>query len=197
MAVDDILAAIRAETDAEIERVRARAAGEVETILARGRDEAAAAEERTAAARDAAATRDAERIVNRARLTADRRLWAAAEEIYQDLVGEVRVRLAALWGTLRYRDLFGRLLDECLAVLPDASPVLVDPQDEALVRGLPVVAGSGGTTVEASLRTMGGLEVATDDGRFVRNTFESRLERADIHLRLLAAVTMPALRGGT
>jgi len=195
MPVDGILAAIRAEAGAEIERVRAEAEAEAADILTRARREAAAVVEHESASRDTAAAEDAQRIVSRARLEAERLRREATEVVYQDLLGEVRQRLGALRGTTRYREILGRFLDECLTAVPAATEVLVDPADTDVAQEVTTAAGRT-MRVVATLSCLGGLDVATDDGRFVRNTFEARLRKADGHLRLLAAETMPLLRGG-
>jgi vacuolar-type H+-ATPase subunit E/Vma4 len=48
--------------------------------------------------------------------------------------------------------------------------------------------------IEPSIVSAGGLILATDDGRAVNNTIESRLDRADLSLRRLAAEMVPTLR---
>ena len=66
-----------------------------------------------------------------------------------------------------------------------------------MCRDLLAGAATDDFVVDAALRTAGGLELATVDGRrSVRNTLESRTWRADRALRSLAVAEIPALSGG-
>ena len=196
MALADILAAIEAEADEEIARAADEAAVQVELIRREARDEAHAVEQDASIALDDEAARARAQIVNRARLVVDRRVSAAVEEIYQEIRAEVERRLAEVRGGPDYPDLFVRLFHECRAVLPDGRIVRVDPADESLCRRVLATAVSDGFSVTATLRSVGGLELATTDGRrSVQNTLESRTWRADRALRSLAAAEVPSLAG--
>ena len=76
------------------------------------------------------------------------------------------------------RRCFGALLAESRAALPSARELRVDPRDADLA--LPLADGLG---VESTLETWGGLELASDDGRTIRNTLEERLANAEPLLR--------------
>lgn len=198
MALEDILAAISAESDAEIARIGGESAEEIAAVLDRGRAEASAVEEEAARSLEEDAVQERERIVNRARLQVERRLRAAIEDVYLGLRREAGARLAEVRDSPRYPELFRRLFDECRAILPDASTLLVDPADLDLVRDLQGKIDLDGFTIDPTLSSLGGLEFFTEDRRRgVRNTLESRLKRADPHLRSVAVSTIPALRGGT
>lgn len=197
MALADILAAIDAGADEEVARVSAGAYDQVERIRGEARDEAVGAAEAAASALDEDAARRRAQIVNRAHLAVERRLRAAAEEIYQEIMLHVERRIADVRHRAGYADLFRRLLEECRAVLPDGTVVRVDPADESLCRRVVAEIGGDGFTVDATLQSVGGLELVTGDGRkSVQNTLESRTWRADRALRSLAASEVPALRGG-
>ena len=196
MALADILAAIDAGADEEVARVSAEACDQVERIRGEARDEAVGAAEAAASALDEDAARRRAQIVNRAHLAVERRLRAAAEEIYQEIMLQVERRIADVRHQAGYADLFRRLLEECRAVLPDGTVVRVDPADESLCRRVAAEIGGDGFTVDATLQSVGGLELVTGDGRkSVQNTLESRTWRADRALRSLAASEVPALRG--
>ncbi|MDJ0768324.1 MAG: V-type ATP synthase subunit E [Ilumatobacter sp.] len=195
MALADILAAIDAEADQEIARVVAETAEQTAQIRNEARDEADMAERAAASALDDESARRRAQIVNRAHLVVERRLSAAVEDVYQDLLTAVERRLVELRGEPEYADLFSRLLEECRAVLPEGRVVRIDPADEPLCRD--VLATDDGFTIDGTLRSAGGLEIATADGRrSVRNTLESRTWRADRALRSLAAARVPPLGGG-
>lgn len=196
MALADILEAIRRDTEAEIEAVRAAADREVGAILAAADDEA----ERVAAAaghsRDREAESAAARIRNEAALEAERELRAAREATFQQALEQVEARLRRLRSESGYREVQHRLLSEARAVLPQGEVVLVDPADAELTEDLLAAAGAAATRVEASRRCWGGVDLATGDGRLLRNTLEARLERAGTRLRWLAAELISQLRGG-
>lgn len=197
MAVEHILAAIRSEADAEISRIRAESADAVAAILDGAREEAKSIRETAAASLDDEAARQRARVVNRARLVAERRLRAVAEEIYGELHDDVILRLAGRRDALDYPELFGRLFEECRAVLPDARVLRTDPADEDIAARTLAGIEVEGFSIDPGISTTGGLELVTEDRRrSVRNTFEARLERGDRPLRALAATMVPALHGG-
>jgi vacuolar-type H+-ATPase subunit E/Vma4 len=196
MALADILAAIDAGADEEIARVSADASDQVERLRRDAQDEARHVAEEASSALDEDAARRRAQIVNRAELAVERHLKAAAEEIYQEIIVDVERRIAEVRHQPGYADLFGRLFEECRAVLPDGRVVRVDPADESLCHRTLADTGDDGFTVDATLQSVGGLELVTDDGRkSVRNTLEARTWRADRALRSLAAAEVPALRG--
>lgn len=197
MALEDILDAIRAETDGEIARIRVESDAAVATIAARAREEAADVERTAAASMDDQAAHERERITNRARLEADRDLRAATEEIYLGLRSEVASRLGFARESPGYPALVSRLFDECRSILPEARTIRVDPDDEDVARGILEAGGSDGFVVDPSLASLGGVELVTGDGRRVDNTLDSRMERGERHLRSLALEMMPELRGGS
>lgn len=194
MALEHILAAIRRETAAEVDRIAAESKAALESVAAQARRDAAAAEERAAASRDAAAASARERIVNRARLDADRRLHSAAEEVYLEMKREVAAKLATVRSTNDYHALLAQLLEECLALLPPARRVHVAPADGPAMAAIVADHHLDGFEVVTDVDTLGGLELRSGDGRAIRNTFEARLERADGHLRRLVQESVPPLR---
>lgn len=195
MPLDAILTSIRAEADEEIRRTDEDAARQAGAILVEMQRRAAAEEERLAGSRDELIRLAEARLVNHARLEAERRLRAAREELFQAAVEETRRRLDRVRERVDYPELLGRLLDEALAVMPAAREVRVDPRDLPLIERL-LGAREAEWRVETSLRCRGGLDLATDDGRRVANTLDGRLERAAGELRRLAAEVVPDLAGG-
>ncbi len=196
MAVGDILAAIRTEAEADIAQVRADADARVASILDRSREEAEAAERTAASARDAAAEREYSRVVNRARLVADQAVRRAAERVYQHLLERVVAGVVATRGSPRYRQLLVDFFEEVMALLPQARRIQVDEADAATMEEILRSAELDDFTVEPSIATAGGLVLATDDGRAINNTIESRIHRADLILRQLAGELVPPIAGG-
>lgn len=194
MPVEDILAAIAVEAESAVAEIEAGAAARIEQAARTARERAASERARLAGARTEAADLQASRIVNRARLAADRVVRDERELLFQAAIERVRAGLGRVRESGGYDIIFSRLLDEARRVLPDADVVRVDPSDVERARsavralGIPV-------RVEPSLDTQGGVELSTGDGRIVRNTFESRLLRATGDLRMLAIERIPELRG--
>lgn len=194
MPLPEILTAIEDEAAARAAAIAVDARRRSEAVLSAARERAESERRRLAAARDGAAGLASARIVNQARLEADRALHAAQEELYQQAVDQARHRLSSLRETPAYPEVFGVLLAEAQRALPDADTVRIDPRDDdvassALDPGHPIV-------VDRSLTTWGGVQLTTDDGRLVDNTLESRLYRADPALRRLAVSICPELATG-
>ena len=193
MALEDILAAIRADTDAEIADLLARARDEVSAIGEKARADGERVRVDIIRAAEDSARREADQVVIRARTEVQRCLALAVENEYRRTLDQLREELNDLRSTCRYRAVLDGLVGEALERLPQANVVLVDPRDTSLAADL--VGGRDGSAplVEGSLSTMGGVSVATDDGRCVHNTFEVRMERADGVLRTIAARNTTAI----
>ncbi len=99
-------------------------------------------------------------------------LRAAREDAFASLLVGVGEALGALRSSDAYAAHFAALLAESRAALPDARGLRIDPRDQDL-------APAG----EPALDTWGGLELAGDDGRTLRNTLEERLANAEPLLR--------------
>ena len=191
MQLDDILATIRCEADDELRELGDVLALEVAAISADAEEQGVETERVAVSSLDAAADREVARIVNRAHLEATRKKMAAIEAGYQEALEALRVRIGALRATSSYTDLLARLLDEGLRILPDATRVHVDRADIGPITAALVAIQRDEFVVEAPLTCLGGLTLVTDDGRAVRNTFDSRLDRADRRLRRLVAEHLP------
>jgi vacuolar-type H+-ATPase subunit E/Vma4 len=178
MALDDLLRAIEAEADEERDRAEREKAASAAAIVDAAREQAAALEAQLARAAEAASLAAAERVRAVARLEAADTVRAAREEAYASVLGRVREELSALRGSPTYPGVFAALLNESRSALPEARELRVDRRDEKLAESL-----AGGLRVVAVLDTWGGLELADEDGRTVRNTLEERLANADPLLR--------------
>jgi vacuolar-type H+-ATPase subunit E/Vma4 len=178
MALADLLRVIEADAAAERARADREAAREAAAILERARREARALAAELAAAPEPAAHADAERTRARARLDAARAIRAEREDAFSSLLTGVRTELGALRASAGYPALFRALLAEGRAALPVASELRVDRRDLGLATPL-----ARGLRVEPTLDTCGGVELASDDGRIIRNTIEERLANTDLLLR--------------
>ncbi len=196
MALGDILQAIEREADARICEIEAESERRSGALIEHAHAEAARRRESAAHALDAKTAREVDRIVNQARLTADRALRAARESLYSEARVAMLDRLAELRLEPEYSPLFERLLEEVMAVLPTARFVRCDPRDVELTEAILLTVRRPELMVQPDLSTTGGLDIGTHDGRTIRNTFETRLAKAEPHLRRLAGEVLPALRSG-
>jgi vacuolar-type H+-ATPase subunit E/Vma4 len=178
MALADLLRAIEAEADLERAQAERAAEAEASAILARAREEAHALELALSAAQEAQARTEAALILALAERDAASAIRSAREAAFVSLLDGIRETFAALRASEAYPSLFAALLAESRAALPVAGVVRIDRRDADLVWPL-----AGGLGVELTLESWGGLELATDDGRTLRNTLEERLANAEPILR--------------
>jgi vacuolar-type H+-ATPase subunit E/Vma4 len=178
MALADLLRAI--EADAAVERARAdrETAAEATAIVERAREQAGALEAELAASPEVQARAEAEHALALARLDVSGAAASARDEAFVSLLAGVRAELAGLRTSGAYPDLFRALLAEARAALPAARELRVDRRDLELASPL-----ADGLRLETTLETWGGVELASDDGRTVRNTVEERLANAELLLR--------------
>lgn len=178
MPLADLLEAIEVEAYEELARREQEARAEAEQILARAGREAAALTASLADAAGSAAGAEAESTLAVARLEALATLRESREAAFGEVLARVRETVAAARSRPDYSELMRALLAESRLALPAATVLRVDPRDASLAAEL-----AGTLRVEPVLETWGGLELASDDGRAVRNTLERRLANADFLLR--------------
>lgn len=185
MGIEAIVDAIAADAAARVEALREETINRVDEILDRARTTAADEERRWAASRDDEAELASARIVNRARMDADRQLGVLREQLFQGAIERLRGLLAGVATSPAYESVFRTLFSEASATIGRTDAVvLVRPEDRELA--LQLIADMGGGRVESILDCSGGLDIEAADGRSVRNTFEARLTRCDRLLRRLA-----------
>jgi V/A-type H+/Na+-transporting ATPase subunit E len=178
MALEDLLRAIEAEADEErllADRERSAAAT---AIVEAARQEAATVAAELTRAPEGEALAEAERERALARLQAAETVRVACEQAFGSLLGRIRGELATLRGSDAYPAVFEALLAESRAALPQGRELRIDRRDADLTASL-----AGDLQVVTTLDTWGGLELAGDDGRTIRNTLEERLVNADQLLR--------------
>jgi vacuolar-type H+-ATPase subunit E/Vma4 len=177
MAIEDILAALDKQSEADIVDVIDEAKAHAALILNEAEDEAVRIHNAFARQVERTATTEAAKIVNAARLESKMTVSSARgggmNEVFEtaaDALGRVR-------SSSGYSALFGRLADEALAGIDGEVVVRVDPADKSLAEAKLRDAGVAGT-VETDISTAGGLVVELAGGRIIRrNTLEDRLER--------------------
>ena len=178
MALADLLHAIESEADADRARAADEAAAAAAAVVEDARRDAEALEAELTRAGAAEGRRVAAHARALARLDAAATIRSAREEAFVSLLSGIRAELAAVRETSAYPVLFQALVAESRAALPGAWELHIDPRDADLAGGVPY-----GLRVEPTLDTWGGVELASEDGRTVRNTLEERLANAELLLR--------------
>lgn len=178
MALDDLLRAIEVEADEERLLADQERSAAATAIVEAARQEAASLKAELTGAPETEAQAEAERERALARLQAAGAVRAAREDAFVSLLGRIREELAALRATDLYPAVFRALLGESRVALPAGRVLRVDRHDAALAASM-----AGDLQVVATLDTWGGVELAADDGRTIRNTLEERLANADQMLR--------------
>ena len=184
MALSDLLAGLQAEAAAEEAVLEAETRAEVTRIGEQAQAEARLLREQALQADEDELRREAEALRARARLAAAAAVRRAREDVFHELLVEVRARLEALRESASYPALLRALLRESLSALPAATSLRVDPRDERLAADL-VAEFYAELQIVATLETAGGVELTRGEDRAVRNTVEDRLANAEPTLRLL------------
>ena len=178
MALADLLQAIESEADADRARAADEAAAAAAAVVEDARREARALEAELTDAGAAEGRHAAAHQRALARLDAAATIRSAREEAFVSLLSGIRAELAAVRETHAYPKLFHALVAESRAALPSGRVLRIDPRDADLAGGV-----AQGLRVEPTLDTWGGVELASDDGRTVRDTLEERLANAELLLR--------------
>ena len=177
-----LLAALRAEAEAELAALDVRTRQQAQAITEQAHVDAQRLEREPVLAQQPELQAEVQRRLASARLDAARTLRDARETCFEEALGALCERLAALREEDRYPAVFAALLREALATLPTATRLRVDLRDERLAAAVaPALA------VEPVLETWGGAVVCSDDGRLARNTVEERLANAEPTLRMQVA----------
>jgi V/A-type H+/Na+-transporting ATPase subunit E len=178
MALTDLLQAIESEADADRARAADEAAAAAAAVVEDARRDAGALEAELTDAGAAEGRRAAEHERALARLDAAATIRSAREAAFVSLLSGIRAELAAVRETSAYPKLFHALVAESRAALPDARELHVDPLDADLAGTV-----APDLRIEPTLDTWGGVELASDDGRTIRDTLEERLANAELVLR--------------
>ena len=178
--LNDLLSAIEADAKEERARLDDTSRARADEILAQAKVEAEVARAEPVQKGEPELRRESARRIGTARVEATNLLRGAREESFNLLIHDVHNRLGTLRSSGGYRAILRALLEEARAALPNARVMRVDPRDAEPASEL---AAEYGLIVEPTLETLGGLELAGEDGRSVRNTLEERLVNAEPELR--------------
>jgi vacuolar-type H+-ATPase subunit E/Vma4 len=184
MALVELLAGLEAEAASDAAQLEAETRQEANRIVEGAQAEARELQEQAARANERELQSEVEQRRALARLSAAAAVRAAREEAFREFLAAVRVRLATLRDGAEYPSVLRALIRESTTALAAAAVLRVDPRDERLASELVEDLGAE-LNVVAVLETAGGVELASADGRTVRNTVEERLANAEPGLRLL------------
>lgn len=183
MGLEEILKALEAEAQLQIERLRSVADTEVAAITAKADEEAKAIKDRHLASARQRLGKERERLVSGAKLEAKMVRLDAREALLERAFTAAKERLAQLHGNSAYPAYLMRLTREAVAEIGSDLRIAVSAVDEELMRAIASELRLR-AQISAGLNTCGGLEASTPDGRIrVVNTVEARLERAQSELR--------------
>ena len=195
MGLEEILKALEAEAQLQIERLRSEADTEVATITAKAEEEAKAIKDRHLAGARQRLGEEQERLVSGAKLEGKMVRLDAREALLERAFTMAQERLARLRGDSAYPAYLMRLTREAVAEIGSDLRIAVSAVDEELIRGVALELGLR-AQISAGLNTCGGLEASTPDGRIrVVNTVEVRLERAQSELRQKLAALLRTTTG--
>jgi vacuolar-type H+-ATPase subunit E/Vma4 len=190
MALDELLAGLEAEAASEMARLEAETHEEANRIVDAARAEARVLQEEAARATERELQDEVEQRRAQARLHVATAVREAREDAFREFLADVQLRLATLRDSEQYRSVLRALIDESTAALAAGTELRVDARDERLAAEL--IADRPRLNVVAALETAGGVELASADGRMVRNTIEERLANAEQALRLIFGNTLEA-----
>ena len=177
MPLRDLLAALEEEGAAELEQSRRDRHQQAVRIIADAREQGVHARAEAVASAEESVRPEARSLVVTARADARRALRTARDDALQAVYAQIREQLLQLPGTAAGAVGTQACVDEALAALPGATSIRVHRADAAGLRsGL-------GVRVEADLTT-GGAVAEDDEGRYVDNSFPTRLANAWPTLRV-------------
>ncbi|MPZ95288.1 MAG: hypothetical protein GEU96_10350 [Propionibacteriales bacterium] len=180
MALEDLLTALEDQGAWELEQAQAESNRLAAQIIADARALAADRWADGVATAESAARQQADDLLTTARTTARRALRTARRQAAMDLLADSHQRLRELPGTLRGAAAVAMCFEEALAALPRATRVHVHPADATTVAAL-LPTGVGPELI-ADLGS-GGVLVEDDEGRYIDNTYATRLANAWPELR--------------
>ena len=177
MALSNLLEALEEEGAAEHEKAEQDRRREAARILDEARERGASNRAAALAAVEADAQQEAQDLFVTARFDARRAVRTARDDALAEVLKLVRERLTELPGTSGGAAATRGCVAEALRALPDASTVRVHPADAASLAApvsVPLVADLG----------IGGAIAEDDEGRYVDNTFLTRLANTWPELRV-------------
>lgn len=191
MALEDILKALEDKAEMRIEGILRDAQQQVKEIKAGVEKEA----DRTRRLRlkkvEDAIRSESTSIIYAASLDGKKELIKAQEETVEEAFKIADERLKGFHDRDEYQEIFEGLLEECLELLDGEVVLQVREDDRETAKKLMAKRKRPFTLASEALEASGGLMASSADGEIiVRNTLESRLEKARDKLKLEIANTL-------
>ena len=179
MGFDELLQAIGEQACRQRETILGKAEVEAQAILREAAARRDATLRQARAHGESSACKAASRILSQARLQARREVQAGRHEVLEAALRAMERHLQRLIDTEAYRDILGRLLEECLKDADGPVTVCCRPEDRAAVEEHARRLVRDITIEEETSFPFGGVTAAFGpEGRVVcRNTFADRIER--------------------
>lgn len=198
MSLEAVLAAIRDAGEDQVREIDAAAQAEVRDTKAQDQAEKQRLRKEAEGAASASGAAERARILNQARLEAQRVINDAREELIDAALDEALKSLGRLRKDPLYKDMSRHLIEETLAQIAGSlqeneKPQLeADPRDKALFKRI-LSNLKLKLSVNYNLDCLGGLIARSEDGRVVViNTIDARLARATPYLRRKLGVLFDA-----
>jgi len=186
LALEDILRALEEKADTRVEVIENEAEQRVQEILAEVEKETERTKRQRLKKVEDQMRSEATAIVYSASLRSKNLIIKAQEDAVEYAFNSAKDKLARLRERPDYPKVMEALLGECLEYFPEGEVLVrVREDDRDLVGRLLEARRKPFAFAQAPLETSGGLVMSNPDGSIsVSNTFESRLARAQDHLKL-------------
>ena len=183
MPLEKMLAALEAEATERLNKVKAEAKAEVESILKTAKEEAAGIKRNYFAEVRPRLSGELSRLAYEAKLARELELSREKEALLKEAFGQAAERLKAARKSQGWPEVQTRLIEEALGEVGGGElQVEIDPEDAALTRQ--VVARFAFKSKVATVPHWGGAVVRARDGKIVLdNTLETRWRRSTEILR--------------
>jgi len=195
-SVQEICRQIMEDGEKEVNSILDKARRTVEEIKSRARKEGEEIAQKILKDAESRAQAIKKRTLSSVSLEVKRERLKIREELYREVISELKVKLENLRSTPEYADVLKRLIVEAVKALGrDRIVVYVDKRDIAVVEKDVVSAvkeslSSDGINIkeikvaELDREILGGVMVAASEGNVMYdNTFESRMYRAENEIR--------------
>jgi len=179
MAYEDLLNSVAESAQEKEQELRKRAAVAIGDIKDRAKQQAEAIRLAQIEEANRSVTTERNKMLYLEKAKNKEELIRTREAAFEQAFREAEERLNDLRTDAKYPDIFSKLLREAASTTGDDPFIVhVDPKDEALCKKTLAGLNLNGE-VRADLATAGGVVISQhDDTVTIRNTVESRLERA-------------------
>jgi len=184
MAYEDLLNSVEESAQEKEQELRKRAAVAIGDIKDRAKQQAETIRQAQIEGANRSVTTERNKLLYLEKAKNKEDLIRTREAAFERAFSEAEARLRDLRADMKYQAIFEKLLREAASTIGDDPFIVhVDPKDDALCKKTLAGLNLNGE-VRADLATAGGVVVSQHGNTVtIRNTVESRLERAKEHNR--------------